>query len=352
MSAYEAIWGPYNWNCFPLAPPGCKVVIYESPNTQELWGSCGTDAWYLGPLVDHYRCNHYFVPKTRAYQISGSAELFPQHCQVLFLTTKDHLQELTNEMVSTLGAMTPVIQRHLLNLVQKKLSDEGICPGGPTFLMSPCHAWILPEGNEQQVPQAVAPMQDQQRVVTSGEQRVGPTHEIILIKDLRRMSEAPPIMNVPNPTTKRVLKLTKRVHRWLTWNNIPRTVPPITRVPPWRPAPTTTEATPVRQSPWLGKTAQCIQNARLPKPIPQVQFVLIAGRLRNHSLISQEAINFLTNEVWNNLPPIYTPENLQPKENVMDANLEQLAMPMIHPTTGEMITSYKILMHNPATIEI
>ena len=25
--AYEAIWGPYDWNHFPLAPPGCKAVI-------------------------------------------------------------------------------------------------------------------------------------------------------------------------------------------------------------------------------------------------------------------------------------------------------------------------------------
>ncbi len=32
MSAYEAIWGPYDWNCFPLAPPGCKALIYESPD--------------------------------------------------------------------------------------------------------------------------------------------------------------------------------------------------------------------------------------------------------------------------------------------------------------------------------
>jgi hypothetical protein len=97
MSAYEAVWGPYNWNRFPLAPPGCKAVIYESPNAQGLWGSCGTDAWYLGPLVDHYQYNHYFVLETRAYQISGFAKLFPQHCQVPFLSTKDHLQELTNK---------------------------------------------------------------------------------------------------------------------------------------------------------------------------------------------------------------------------------------------------------------
>jgi hypothetical protein len=184
MSAYEAIWGPYNWNCFPLAPLGCKAVIYESPNAQGSWGSRETNAWYLGPLVNRYQCNHYFVPKTRVYQISGSAELFPQHCQVPFLSTKDHLQELTNKMVSTLGAMTPAKQQRIRTLVQRKLLDKVICPGGPAFLTSLCHAWILPEGNEQQMPQAVAPMQDQQRVVTSGEQRVGPNHKIILIKDL------------------------------------------------------------------------------------------------------------------------------------------------------------------------
>ncbi len=149
MSAYEAIWGPYNLNRFPLAPPGCKVVIYKSPNAQGSWGSCGTDAWYLGPLVDHYQCNHYFVPETRAYQISGSAKLFPQHCQVPFLSTKDHLQELTNKMVSRLGAMTAKKQGRVLMFVQAKLSDETICPGRPAFLTSPCHAWILPEDNFQ-----------------------------------------------------------------------------------------------------------------------------------------------------------------------------------------------------------
>jgi hypothetical protein len=55
MLAYEAIWGPYDWNCFPLAPPGCKAMIYKSPDARGLWGSRGMDAWYLSPLVDHYQ---------------------------------------------------------------------------------------------------------------------------------------------------------------------------------------------------------------------------------------------------------------------------------------------------------
>jgi hypothetical protein len=80
--AYEALNGRYNWDRYPLAPPSCKAVIYEAPAVRGLWALQGTDAWYLGPSTDHYRCNLYFVPETRAYRISGLAELFPLHCQV------------------------------------------------------------------------------------------------------------------------------------------------------------------------------------------------------------------------------------------------------------------------------
>jgi hypothetical protein len=31
MSAYKAIHGPYDWNHFPLAPPGCISLIYKTP---------------------------------------------------------------------------------------------------------------------------------------------------------------------------------------------------------------------------------------------------------------------------------------------------------------------------------
>jgi hypothetical protein len=128
----------------------------------------------------------------------------------------------------------------------EKLLDKTICPSGPAFLTNPYYAWILPEDDYQQEPQAAAPMQDQQRMVPSKQQRVGPTPEMIAIEDLRQMSNAPPIMKEPNPTTKWVLKLTKWVHCQLTHNNVPGTVPPITRAPQHHPPPpTATEATPV-----------------------------------------------------------------------------------------------------------
>ena len=57
ISAYEALNGPYDWGRYPLAPPGCKAVIYESPATRGSWAVRGTDAWFLGPSKDHYQCN-------------------------------------------------------------------------------------------------------------------------------------------------------------------------------------------------------------------------------------------------------------------------------------------------------
>ena len=38
-SAYEILNGPYNWNWYPLAPLGCKAVIYEDGDTRGSWAS-------------------------------------------------------------------------------------------------------------------------------------------------------------------------------------------------------------------------------------------------------------------------------------------------------------------------
>jgi hypothetical protein len=54
ISAYEALNGPYDWNRYPLAPLGCKAVVYEDGDFHGSWTSRGVDKWYLGPSKDHY----------------------------------------------------------------------------------------------------------------------------------------------------------------------------------------------------------------------------------------------------------------------------------------------------------
>jgi len=172
-SAYDVLHGPYDWNRFPLAPPGCKAIIYESPAQRGSWGSHGVDAWYLGPSLDHYRCCHYFVPQTRAYRISGSAELFPQHCQVPCLTTREHLQGLTTEVVNTLNTLTPMKQHQILTSLKAKLVAKQDTPHPESHVTHPLHEWLLPADDPQLAPRPVPNSLPEQRVpITLTEQRV------------------------------------------------------------------------------------------------------------------------------------------------------------------------------------
>ena len=74
-------------------------------------------------------------------------------------------------------------------------------------------------------------------------------------------------------------------------------------------------------------------------------------RLRNNGIISQEAINNLIMDDLINNRTSFTPKNLRPPP-FPPINYEHYAMPGIHPTTGELIRSYKRLMNNANTAEV
>jgi hypothetical protein len=40
-SAYEVMFGPYDYNSHPLMPPGTKIVIHEKPGQQASWDPHG-----------------------------------------------------------------------------------------------------------------------------------------------------------------------------------------------------------------------------------------------------------------------------------------------------------------------
>jgi hypothetical protein len=95
-----------------------------------------------------------------------------------------------------------------------------------------------------------------------------------------------------------------------------------------------------------------MDNTRLPKPYLKPRHAPNASRSLQHNIISQQALHLLANNVCYNSNPNFTPRNLRPQDQTHATNLEHLAMPMIHPKTGETITSYKKLMHNPTTRDI
>jgi hypothetical protein len=185
ISAYEALEGPYDWNRFPIAPPGTKAVINKDLDTLASWAPHGLDAWLLSPSKDHYRCHLYYVPESRGYRVSGSADLFPQHCLAPSYSPISHVRELSEELKTNL---TTLNWSAGTKQVMKDLEIH-------------LRAFILNEPLPEIVPK--------QRV-TAGEQRVVNNNTNKGDKDSERRVTTP---LVNNPTAPRVLQVTSRTHQ-------------------------------------------------------------------------------------------------------------------------------------------
>ena len=127
------------------------------------------------------------------------------------------------------------------------------------------------------------------------------------------------------PRQKRAIKQNPQLHNRVTWNSTPGAVPlivrPATIPPPRRTSPcSTVHAMPMRAT---------------------------------SRMITQQAINVLTTRELATADTIFTPRALLPHAKRAHAlHFEHYASPMVHPITRETISSYKKLMHDPATAEV
>ena len=165
--------------------------------------SHGLDAWLLGPSKDHYRCNLYYVPETRRYHVSGSVDLFPQHCIALAFTPADtHVQEPADELQTTVVAMR--CKRHTTNVLQTLAKHmDAYVSGEPLPLL------------EHQVEQRV----EKQRVLDIPTPPVSP--------EIQRVGTAHRTPLANNQTSTRVLQSAAGTHLLSTCAYTPGALPPI-----------------------------------------------------------------------------------------------------------------------------
>jgi hypothetical protein len=55
LSAATYIYGQYDFNRAPMAPPGTILIAHETPNRRRTWAPTGKYGWYIGPALEHYR---------------------------------------------------------------------------------------------------------------------------------------------------------------------------------------------------------------------------------------------------------------------------------------------------------
>jgi hypothetical protein len=91
LSAATHIFGQYDFNRAPMAPPGTRIIAHETPGRRRTWAPHGQDGWYIGPSLEHYRCYTVYITKTRSNIIVET---------VNFFSTKIHL---TISIISRFG---------------------------------------------------------------------------------------------------------------------------------------------------------------------------------------------------------------------------------------------------------
>jgi hypothetical protein len=243
----------------------------------------------------------------RAYRISGSAELFLQHFQVLNLSNNAHLKALTEELETSTGiAAKTHKERTLIKVLAKAIKNIPMPP-------AVC---------EQRVDNNIREVEPQREKEDSA-------------RPIKRISDAPAIMKARDPMAKRNLKKYARTHRRITRNNTPGAVPAIQRVlapvlilPDTGPAPAT-------------RRSNRVKTTTTPVIIIPPYRLLGGGTRASARLISQQSFNAMTMREALTPTLAFTPRTFVPiayADNV--PNFAHFASPMVHPTTGETISSF------------
>jgi hypothetical protein len=89
VSAQLQLYGHYDFNQAPMAPPDTRVAAHEKPEQRASWDPHSVDGWYLGPTLDHYRCYRVHINKTKADRIVDTVEFFPVNVAMPRTASKD-----------------------------------------------------------------------------------------------------------------------------------------------------------------------------------------------------------------------------------------------------------------------
>jgi len=107
ISADAVLNGPFDYNKTPLAPPGTKVVVYETPEVRGTWSPHGVDGWYIGSARKHYRCHRVYITKTRTERIARTVQLFPYQTTIPTTLSADMATKAAIQLTEVLLHPTP-----------------------------------------------------------------------------------------------------------------------------------------------------------------------------------------------------------------------------------------------------
>jgi hypothetical protein len=107
LSAYNQLWGIFNFEKTPMAPPGCKVVVHERPQERGTWADHGVAGFYIGPAMHHFRNYYCYITTTRGERVSNTIKFFPTHVNMPDTSSEDRLTQITQDLITVLQKPHP-----------------------------------------------------------------------------------------------------------------------------------------------------------------------------------------------------------------------------------------------------
>ena len=95
LSAYACLYGNFDFNRSPIAPPGTKVVIHETPNQRSTYAPHGLDEFYIGPSMHH----KVFISTTNGTRDALTVDWFPNIIPFPKISTDDYLRQTAEDML-------------------------------------------------------------------------------------------------------------------------------------------------------------------------------------------------------------------------------------------------------------
>ena len=102
LSAYAALQGNFDFNATPMALPGTKVVVHEKYGNRKSWAGHDTEAWYIEPSLEHYRCFKCYMPTTYSERDADTVEFFPVTTPLPKVITDNYLLQAATDILAVL----------------------------------------------------------------------------------------------------------------------------------------------------------------------------------------------------------------------------------------------------------
>ena len=106
LSAYAYVFGNFDFNRTPLAPPGTLMGVHVKPDKRASWDPHAKKCWYVGPALEHYRNYRFYNPTTKKEIVSDTVDIFAHDKSIPTVGDEEYLHQALLDILAILQKRT------------------------------------------------------------------------------------------------------------------------------------------------------------------------------------------------------------------------------------------------------